>query len=87
MLKKLKLLKKMENKYLMFNRYSDKEVAIWHKEDNVQIARLEYMRVGAWMSWCLMDLHNDYYLSAGCLDEIRDIQKKLNVDKHYCIKN
>lgn len=71
-----------KNKYLMFNRISDKEVTIWHKEDNIKIAILKYTRVGAWMSWCLQDLHKDYYLGAGCLDEIREVQKKLNANKY-----
>ena len=66
----------------MFNRFSDTEVAIWHIADNIQIAKLEYTRVGAWMSWCLIDLHKDYYLSASCLDDIRAVQKKLNADKY-----
>ena len=66
----------------MFNRISDTEVAIWHKEDNIKIAKLKYTRVGAWMSWCLQDLHKDYYLSAGCQDEIRNLTKALNNNKY-----
>lgn len=72
----------MGKKYLMFNRISDTEVAIWHIEDNIQIASLSYIRVGAWMSWCLNELHKDYYLSAGCQDEIREITKVLNNNKY-----
>ncbi len=74
----------METKegYLFFNRYSDKEVAIWNKKDNIQLGRLEYFRVGTWMSWVLF-LNKDCYLSASCQDEVREVTKKLNANK-YC---
>ena len=71
----------------MFNRVSDTEVAIWHKDDNKKIVTLKYTRVGAWMSWCLQDLHKDYYLSASCQDEIREVTKKLNADKYAFIND
>ncbi len=67
--------------YLIFNRYSDKEVAVWNEKDNIQLGKLEYTRVGKWMSWCLL-LNPDCYLSASCLDEVREIVKKLNANKY-----
>ena len=73
-----------KNKYLSFNRHSDTEVAIWNKEDNIELGKLEYLRVGAWMSWCLF-LEPDCYMSAGCLDEVREVQRKLNANKYACL--
>jgi len=43
------------------------------------IGRLEKIRVGRWMSWCLF-LEQDCYVSAGCLDEIRDKIRSLNTN-------
>ncbi len=71
----------------MFNRVSDTKAEIWHKEDNKKIVELEYVRVGVWMSWCIVNLHTDYYLSASCVDEIREVQKKLNADKYAFIND
>ncbi len=70
----------------MFNRVSDTRVDIYHKEDKIKIVELEYIRVGAWMSWGISNLHKDYYLSASCVDKIREVQKKLNADKYAVIK-
>ena len=67
--------------YLMFNRYADKQVAIWSLKDNIQLGKLEYTRVGAWMSWCLF-LNPDCYLSASCQDEVREVTRKLNANKY-----
>lgn len=74
----------MENKYLFFNRVADKEVEIWSKADNIKLGRLEYLRVGSWMSWCLF-LNEGCYMSAGCQDEVREVTKKLNNDKYFCL--
>lgn len=41
------------------------------------IGTIERIRVGAWMTWCLL-LEKDCYMSAGCLDEVRAFIKKLN---------
>ncbi len=41
------------------------------------IGSIEKMRVGAWMSWCLF-LEHECYMSAGCLDEVREKIKELN---------
>lgn len=45
--------------------------------DGEFIGSIEKMRIGAWMSWCLL-LDYECYLSAGCLDEVREKIKKLN---------
>lgn len=70
---------------LIFNRVSDTIVKIWNRE-NIELGRLEYMRVGKWMSWCLF-LNPDCYLSASCQDEVREITKELNANKYYFIEN
>jgi len=44
------------------------------------LGRLEKVRVGAWMSWCLF-LNLDCYMSASCLDEVREKIKNLNNNK------
>lgn len=41
------------------------------------IGSLEKLRVGAWMTWCLF-LEFECYLSAGCLDEVREKIRELN---------
>ncbi len=41
------------------------------------IGTIEKMRVGAWMTWCLL-LEHECYMSAGCLDEVRAKIKELN---------
>ncbi len=51
-------------------------VIILNNED-LAIGRLEKIRVGKWMSWCLF-LEKDCYLSASCQDEVREVTKKLN---------
>ena len=71
----------------MFNRVSDTKVEIWHREDDLKIVELEYVIVGAWMSWVIVNLHKEYYLSASCVDEIREVQKKLNADKYIFIND
>lgn len=41
------------------------------------IGRLEKISIGHWMSWCLF-LDPDCYMSAGCLDEVREKIRSLN---------
>jgi len=50
------------------------------------LGRLEKIRVGAWMSWCLF-LNSDCYVSASCLDEIRERIRSLNAKKLVVMKN
>jgi len=46
----------------------------------IKIGRLEKVRVGTWMSWCLF-LEKDCYLSASCFDEVRERIRLLNNNK------
>lgn len=48
--------------------------------ENLEYTNLGYLekrRGGTWMTWCLF-LNPDCYLTAGCIDEVRDAVKKLN---------
>lgn len=49
------------------------------------LGRIEKTRVGQWMSWCLF-LHKDCYMSAGCLDEVREKIRQLNSNKIKLMK-
>jgi len=56
---------------------------IQHKiinEKQEPLGRLEQMRIGQWMSWCLF-LNPDCYLSASCQDEVREKTRMLNSRK------
>jgi len=44
------------------------------------LGRIEKLKVGQWMSWCLF-LNQDCYLSASCIDEVREKIKQLNSNK------
>lgn len=44
------------------------------------LGRIEKVRVGQWISWCLF-LNSDRYMSASCLDEVREKIKSLNNNK------
>lgn len=61
--------------YLTFTKIEDKVIIF--NNDNINLGRLEKVRVGQWMSWCLF-LNPDCYLSASCQDEVREMTKKLN---------
>jgi len=43
------------------------------------LGKLEKVRLGRYMSWCLF-LNQDCYLSAGCQDEVREKTKQLNAE-------
>ena len=45
-----------------------------------RLGRLEKIRVGQWMFWCLF-LNENCYMSAGCLDEVREKIRSLNNNK------
>jgi hypothetical protein len=49
------------------------------------LGRLMKVRVGAWMSWCLF-LEVDCYMSASCLDEVREKIRCLNNNKIRLLK-
>lgn len=44
------------------------------------LGRLEKVRGGQWMSWCLF-LNTDCYMSASCIDEVREKIRSLNANK------
>lgn len=41
------------------------------------LGKIKKIRVGQWMSWCLF-LDPDCYMSASCLDEVREKIRSLN---------
>jgi hypothetical protein len=65
--------------YLLFSDIVDTQVQIWNKKEE-HLGRLEKIRVGQWLSWCLF-LNQDCYLSASCQDEVRQKTKELNAIK------
>jgi len=68
-----------ELEYLKFKENEDGSYCIINNNE-VLLGHLEKLRVGKWMSWCLL-LEEGCYLSAGCQDEVRLMTKKLNGDK------
>ena len=44
------------------------------------LGRIEKVRVGQWMSWCLF-LNPDCYMSASCIDEVKEKIKQLNSNR------
>lgn len=48
-------------------------------QDREPLGRIEKLRVGKWMSWCLF-LNSDCYMSASCIDEVREKIRQLNSD-------
>ena len=64
----------------MFSENSDGSFTIINNTEE-KIGYLEKLRVGAWMSWCLL-LDDGCYLSAGCQDEVRIMTKRLNAKLH-----
>ena len=49
-------------------------------KDREHLGRIEKLRVGQWMSWCLF-LNSDCYMSASCIDEVREKIRQLNSNK------
>jgi hypothetical protein len=45
-----------------------------------KLGRIEKVRLGQWMSWCLF-LNEGCYMSASCLDEVREKIRSLNSNK------
>jgi len=68
--------------YLTFNYEENLNEYIIINNKEEKLGTLEYIRIGAWMSWCLVNV-SEYkiYFSAGCLDEIRAKIKQLNSKK------
>ncbi len=65
-----------EGEYLIFAETTSGTYTIENKNYD-HLGYLEKMRVGAWMSWCLL-LETGCYLSASCQDEVREMTKILN---------
>lgn len=64
-----------EGEYLIFAQTTDGNYTIENK-DFEMLGSLEKIRVGRFMQWCLF-LENRHYLSPGCNDEVREMQKIL----------
>lgn len=69
--------------YVRFEQYGEgknAEYNIINNKDEI-LGTLERVRVGAWISWCLVNV-SEYkiYFSASCLDEIRAKIKSLNAE-------
>ena len=62
--------------FTVFKRGSEDFIAI-ENEKHEFIGKLEKVRLGKFMSWCLF-LNKDYGLSAGCQDEVREKTRELN---------
>lgn len=60
---------------LVFERHN-KDCIIFKNDKKQVIGRIERVRVGQWMHWCIF-LTDGCYLSPGCFDEVRAMQKKL----------
>ena len=52
---------------------------IWN-DKHEHLGRIVKTQVGQWQSWCLY-LNNDCYMSASCLDEVREKIRILNNNK------
>ena len=62
--------------YLKFKEQSDELYTIINNDEEF-LGYLKKIRVGAWMSWCLL-LEHGCYLGASCQDEVREMTKTLN---------
>lgn len=49
--------------------------------DLLELGRIELVKIGAWSHWCLF-LDKDCYLSPGCNDEVREMQRLLGLQSH-----
>lgn len=65
--------------------YRDQDRVDFYNDENIFIGWLERLRVGRWMQWVYF-LEKDCYLSGGCSDEVREMQRKLNASAKSGIK-
>lgn len=65
-----------KGKYLNFEEDILYGYYIITNNESLKLGRIEKVRVGAWMHWCLF-LNEDSYLSPGCNDEVREMQRLL----------
>lgn len=59
---------------LYFKEDSDGNFSIINMDEEL-IGHIERIRCGQWMQWCLL-LEQDCYLTPGCNDEAREMQRK-----------
>ena len=71
-----------DGKYLNFREASEELWMIINNEEEL-LGHIEKIRVGAWMTFCLT-LEQDCYLSPSCMDEAREVIKRLNA-KRYAV--
>lgn len=57
--------------------YRDKNRVDFFNSEHLLIGWFERLRVGRFMQWCQF-LDDKCYLTSGCSDEVRDMQRKLN---------
>ena len=65
-------------KYLKFKESNDDFWMMISEEE--LIGHIEKIRVGTWMHWCVL-LEEGCYLSPGCMDEVREMQRILGGKK------
>lgn len=54
-------------------------------EEKLEVGWLEKIKVGKWQHWCMF-LKDECYLSPGCMDEVREFQKKIgSTKKNYAV--
>jgi len=68
-----------EGERLIFAEITNGNFTIENK-DYESLGMIEKIRVGAWMHWCI-SLNEDCYLSPGCVDEVREMQRILGSNK------
>ena len=77
----------VEDRYIgerLFFKQAQEDLFCIINKDEELIGHLEKIRVGQWMKWCLL-LEPSCYLSPGCNDEVREMQRFLggnNNEKH-----
>lgn len=64
-----------EGERLIFTKTMRGHFTIENKDYEL-LGKIEKVRVGTWMHWCLF-LYKDCYLSPGCNDEAREMQRLL----------
>lgn len=67
---------------LTFNYTNGDNKWSFDNENGQIVGWLEKVRTGKWEHWCIF-LREGFYLSPGCVDEVREFQRKLgsNINK------
>ena len=75
------ILKLHNGKYLNF----EEDILFGHfnitNHNDEELGMIKLIKVGAWSHWCLF-LNKDCYLSPGCNDEAREMQRILGSQSH-----